>query len=67
MLPKGYAVFEISEDFIVIGMTDFLLIFEDAAPIITYESITYRRGPLELIPTELVGHVCSMRKYYKLD
>lgn len=62
-MPQGYVVVGVFTDHLIVGMTDFLLMFEDAVPSLTYNGQNYVRGLLEPVPHEWVGHVCSMRRY----
>ncbi len=66
MLPQGYRVISSEGNKIVVGMFDFLLMFEDAKPVIEYQGEKYRRGMIELIPSGLVGHCCSCREHIKI-
>lgn len=62
-LPRGYVVISMAPDHLIAGVTDFMLMYEDAAPAIDYAGRRYTRGLLESIPLELAGQVCSMRRY----
>ena len=63
MLPKGYVLYETRKDFIKVAVTDFLLMTEDAPVTLSHKGKSYKRGLLDIIPTHLVGEVCSIRIY----
>ena len=63
MIPKGYALYEYTDNYIVVMVTDFLLMLEDAPKYIEYDNKTYIREMIQAIPDDLLGNVCSMRKY----
>jgi len=63
MIPKGWRLLEVATDSIVVGATDFLLMFEDAPKEMIYEGVIYGRGMLECIPSSEVGDLCSVRRY----
>lgn len=62
-LPAGYELYAVHEDYIIVGMIDFLLMFEDAVEEIEYNENVYLSGLLEFIPKSMIGRYCSMRRY----
>lgn len=66
-LPKGYQIYEVKENSIVVAVTDFSLMIEEAPKYITYVFKVYERGMLECIPSNLASTVCSMREYNFLN
>jgi len=63
-LPQGYTLYTEDNEGIVLAVTNFLEMFNDAPEKVTYQGVEYTRGPIEAIPHDLVGHACSMRRYY---
>jgi len=62
-LPDGYRVIKKKQNSVIVGMFNFMLMFEDAKPVITYDGKQYKCGLLEVIPKALHGHCCSCREY----
>lgn len=65
IIPDGYTLYETSDDFIMLMVTDFSLIAEEAIEKVYYDGKCYIRDTIEVIPEELIGRACSMRKYIK--
>lgn len=65
MLPAGYVLYEEEDDYIVVAVTNFLLMLEDCPKTIELKGTTWKREMIQAIPTALIGNVCSMRKYIK--
>ena len=47
MIPKGYALYEYTDNYIVVMVTDFLLMLEDAPKYIEYDNKTYIREMIQ--------------------
>ena len=67
MIPKGYVFYDAGEDYLIVGVTDFLKITEDAPATIEHNGKKYKRGMLEAIPSNEASQYCSIRRYDLID
>lgn len=64
-LPKGHIVIEEFGETIIVGLTDYSLMFVECEPIIEYKGSEYAWGPLTVVPRDLIGTVAVAREYNK--
>lgn len=62
-VPQGYTIWREGIESLVVAITDFSLMGRESVESFSYKGSTWVRGPLEIIPDELAGKVCSMRTY----
>jgi len=59
-MPEGYIPIKVTGTSLVIAM-DFKHFNKECAPFIEYGDGVYKSGPLQEIPRDLIGKVCSVR------
>lgn len=63
MIPDGYRLYKEDKDHIKVAVVNFALMGQECPETIEHDGKEYKRGMMDVIPSNLVGHACSMRIY----
>jgi len=67
MIPKGYVLYDEGENYLILGLEDFLQMGLETPKSFIHNDKKYKRGMLEIIPNDLASTFCSMRRYDLID
>ncbi len=62
-MPTGYTLYEEHDNYILVYITDLLLSLDYSPMLIEHNDNLYEREMIQIMPPELIGTACIMRKY----